>query len=220
MSARERTPRDARRRLGQNFLGSDLAARLVAEADLRPGELVVEIGAGAGALTSALARHGVEVVAVEIDPRWAERLRARVARMAHPGRVRVVQADFLALPLPDRPFRVIGSLPFGRTTAVLCRLLDDPRVPLARADVIVQWEVARKRTAAPPSTLLSTVWAPWWELRLGRRIPAAAFRPVPSVDAAVLVVTRRDRPLLPPAMAGLYARFVRAHWPFGGAIDR
>ena len=144
---------------------------------------------------------------------WAERLRARFDREAR-GRVRVVQGDFLSLPLPTRPFRVIGSLPFARTTDALRRLFDDPRVPLERADLVVQWEVARKRAAVPPATLLSTVWAPWWEFRLGRRIPAAEFRPVPRVDAAVLVVTRRDRPLLPVAMAGSYAAFVRAHWPF------
>lgn len=218
MSARERTLRDSRRsrrrRLGQNFLSHELADRLVGEADVRPGELVVEVGPGAGAITTALVRRGVEVVAVEIDPQWAERLRARVDQMAR-GRARVVHADFLSHPLPARPFRVFGSLPFARTTAILCRLLDDPRVPLARADLIVQWEVARKRAAVPPSTLLSTTWAPWWEFRLGPRIPAAAFRPVPAVDAAVLVVTRRDRPLLPPAMAERFAGFVRANWPFG-----
>jgi 23S rRNA (adenine-N6)-dimethyltransferase len=131
--------------------------------------------------------------------------------------VRVVEADFLTFALPTRPFRVIGSLPFGATTEILRRLLDDPRVPLKRAHVIVQWEVACKRAAVPPSTLLSTVWAPWWEFQLGRRIAAAEFRPVPQVDAGVLVVTRRGRPILPPDMATPWAAFVRSHWPFDRA---
>ena len=128
--------------------------------------------------------------------------------------MRVVEGDFLSLPLPSHPFRVIGSLPFGRTTDILRRLLDDPCVPLVRADLVVQWEVAQKRAAAPPSTLRSTVWAPWWEFRLQHRIPAGEFRPIPRVDAGVLVVTRRDPPLLPPNMASPYARFVHRHWPF------
>ncbi len=214
MSAERRTPRDERRRrLGQNFLCPELAERLVAEAGFRPGELVVEVGPGLGAVTVALGRRGVDVVAVELDPVWAARLRARLARTSR-GRVRVVEADFLSLPLPARPFRVVGSLPFGATTAVLGHLLADPRLPLERADLIVQWEVARKRAVVPPATLLSATWAPWWEFRLGRRIPAEAFRPVPRVDAGVLIVARRDRPLLPPAMARSYARFVRSHWPF------
>lgn len=187
MSAYGRNPRDERRRrLGQNFLRPEFADRLVAEADLRPGELVVKIGAGLGAITIALAHRGIDVVAVEIDPLWARRLRARIRGAGH---VQVMEADFLTFALPTRPFRVIGSLPFGATTNILRRLLDDPRLPLKRADVIVQWDVARKRAAVPPST---TVWTPWWE-----------FRPVPQVNAGVLVTIRRDCPILPPAMATL-----------------
>lgn len=212
MAAQRRTARDARRRsLGQNFLRPDVGRRIVASAELRPGELVVEIGAGRGALTHALAELPVDVVAVELDPVWAERLRAELA--GHP-RVRVVCADFFALALPARPFRVIGSLPFGRTTDVCRRLFDDPRLPLARADLIVQWEVARKRACTPPGTLLGTTWAPWWEFRLGAHLPAAAFRPIPRTDAGVLVATRRRDALLPPALAGDYAGFVRERWPF------
>jgi 23S rRNA (adenine-N6)-dimethyltransferase len=215
VSADRRTRRDERRRrLGQNFLRPEFADRLVAEADFRPGELVVEIGAGLGAITIALAHRGIDVVAVEVDPVCVRRLRSS-ARGA--GRVQVVEADFLTFPLPTRPFRVMGSLPFGETTEILRRLLGNPGVPLKRADVIVQWEVARKRAAVPPSTLLSTVWAPWWEFRLGRRIPAAEFRPAPHVDAGLLVVTRRDDPLLPSTMAASWAGFVRAHWPFDRA---
>jgi 23S rRNA (adenine-N6)-dimethyltransferase len=214
VSAARRTFRDERRRrLGQNFLRPELADRLVAEADVGPGELVIDVGAGRGALTAALVRRGADVVAVEIDPTWADRLR-RTRTRASAGRLRVVNADFVSCPLPTCPFRVVGCLPFGATTAILHHLLDDPLVPLVRADVVLQWEVARKRAAAPPSTLVSTAWAPWWEFRLGRRIPASEFRPVPKVDGAVLVVTRREPPVLPVAMALEYTRFVQAQWPF------
>ena len=216
MPARRRTARDARRRqLGQNFLEPELGHELVAGAGFRPGELVVEIGAGRGALTLALAREPIDVLAVELDPVWAERLRHALAR-AGCRRVRVVRADFLAFTLPARPFRVIGSLPFGSTTAICRRLFDDPRLPLERADLVVQWEVARKRASQPPASLLSTAWAPWWEFRVERHIAASAFRPVPRTDAGVLVVTRRRPTLLPPEMASDYARFVRAYWPFAG----
>jgi 23S rRNA (adenine-N6)-dimethyltransferase len=78
----------------------------------------------------------------------------------------------------------------------------------------VQWEVARKRAAVPPATLLSAQWAPWWEFRLGCRIPASAFEPVPAIDAAALAIVRRAPPLLPIAMARSYARFLRRSWPF------
>jgi 23S rRNA (adenine-N6)-dimethyltransferase len=216
VSAERRTPRDERRRrLGQNFLPRAAADRIVADSGLRPGELVVDIGAGTGALTLAVARRGARVIAIEVDPVWAQRLRQNRAVRASSGYIRVERADVLEYPLPQRPFRVVGCLPFRATTAILHRLLDDPRLPLQRADLIVQLEVARKRAAVPPETLLSTTWAPWWEFRTGRHLPAATFRPVPRVDAAVLVVTRRQPPLLPVTMAPDYASFVRAHWPFG-----
>ncbi|MPZ31734.1 MAG: hypothetical protein GEV13_12180 [Rhodospirillales bacterium] len=134
--------------------------------------------------------------------------------------VHVVARDFLAVTLPPEPFRVIGSLPFARTTDILHRLLDDPAIPMQRADVIVQWEVAVKRAATPPVTLISTAWAPWWGMQLTRRIPAALFRPVPRVDAGLLTITRRDPPLLPVPMARPYADFVQREWPFAPARHR
>jgi 23S rRNA (adenine-N6)-dimethyltransferase len=212
VSASKRTARDERRRrLGQNFLRPDLAAALVAEAAFDAGDLVVEIGAGRGALKFALARHGVQVVALERDPYWAAQLRREVRRRGA-ARVSIMCCDALRYRLPRRPFRVMGSIPFGATTALLRHLLDDRAGTLRRADLIVQWEVARKRAASPPTTMLSTAWAPWWSFELGRRLPASSFRPVPSVDAAVLQVVRREPPLLPDHMADAYASFVRQHW--------
>jgi 23S rRNA (adenine-N6)-dimethyltransferase len=213
--AGRRTPRDERRRrLGQNFLQPTAAERFISDAGVRPGELVVDIGAGSGGLSRELLRRGVRVIAVEADPVWAQRLGELAAREGD-GRLHVVNSDFLAWRLPDRPYRVVACLPFGATTAILHRLFDDPAQPLMRADLIVQWEVARKRSAAPPDTLVSTTWAPWWEFRLGRRIPAVDFRPVPRVDGGVLVASRRRPPLLPTSMAAPFADFVRAGWPFG-----
>ena len=217
MSAHARTARDERRRrLGQNFLRPEVGQQIVESAGFRPGQLVVEIGAGRGALTFALARQPIDVVAVELDPVWSERLRSELRHAGH-QRVRVVHADFRAFTLPAQPFRVIGSLPFGSTTDICRRLFDDPRLPLERADLVVQWEVACKRSRQPPTSLLGAAWAPWWEFRLGRRIAAGAFRPVPRSDAGILVATRRRPALLPPAVAPAWARCVRAHWPPAGA---
>jgi 23S rRNA (adenine-N6)-dimethyltransferase len=213
VSADRRTRRDERRRsLGQNFLRPERADQLVDSAAFAADDLVVEIGAGRGALTYALARRGVHVVALEKDPHWADALRREVGRRHLDGLVRVVCCDALDYRMPRRPYRVIGSLPFGATTSILRHLLDNPGSYLVRADLIVQWEVARKRALMPPSTLLSTAWAPWWSFEVVQRIPATAFRPVPSVDAAVLCVTRRDPPLLPPRMAAPFASFVRRQW--------
>lgn len=153
------------------------------------------------------------MIALEIDPAWALRLRDRVEN-DHLASIRVINADVLDWSWPAAPFRVVGCIPFGVTTAILHRLLDDPAVAMYRADLITQAEVATKRATVPPATLLSTVWAPWWRFERGRPVPAAAFRPVPRVNAAVLTIQRRTPPLLPPDMARKYAEFVRGSWPF------
>jgi 23S rRNA (adenine-N6)-dimethyltransferase len=212
VSAVRRTPRDERRRrLGQNVLKPEVAKTLVTEASFEASDLVVEIGAGLGSFTFALARQVDLVVALEADAFLAGQLRRAVDRRGATN-VIVLDVDARRYRFPSRPFRAFGSLPFGLTTALMRRLFDDPHGSLVRADLVVQWDVARKRAAVPPTSLLSTTWAPWWAFDLGRRIPADAFRPVPSVDAAVLTVTRRTPPLLPAGLAAGYGAFVREEW--------
>jgi 23S rRNA (adenine-N6)-dimethyltransferase len=190
-----RTPRRAE--LGQHFLaGGRLAADLVERAGVGPSDLVVEVGAGNGVLTQALARRAGRVLAVEIDPRLAARTGRRLARY---GNVEVITADALRLPLPRRPFRVVASLPFGSTAALLRWLLDDPRVPLRRADLVVQEEAARRYATGRPGTPETLRWGAWYELQVGRRLPPGCFRPPPRAAAAVLVARRRRPPLLPVA---------------------
>jgi 23S rRNA (adenine-N6)-dimethyltransferase len=196
---------------GRHFLRSArLAGEIVAAADVRPGELVVEIGAGFGRLTAPLCLAGARVVAVELDPELAGSLRRRYARHG----LTVVGADILSLPLPTEPHRVLGNIPFAITTPILRRLLGDPRSPLEGADLIVQDGFARKRTSTRPTTMLSLGWLPWWRLHAERHLPAACFEPSPAVDAALLTIRPRrpaliDAGLVPAYRALLQTAFTR-----------
>ena len=195
-----------RRVLSQNFLVDRHAIdALVDGSGAGAGDLVVDIGAGNGLISAALVRRGAQVLAVERDPSLAERLRAKFATWPA---VTVVEADVLETPWPAEPFRVVANIPFGITTKILRHLLDSD--VLARADLIVQAEVARKRGSAGRGTLLNACWEPWFEFGTGARIPAAAFRPRPRVDAAILIVTRRQPPLVPVASRRDYTDFVTA----------
>jgi 23S rRNA (adenine-N6)-dimethyltransferase len=193
---------------GQHLLRSNALIReIVTQAGVRADELVLEIGAGTGRISEELARAARRVVAVELDPRFADALRRRFR--ASPA-VEVVESDVLQLPLPNVPFRVFGNVPFALTTAILRRLLDEPASALFRADLILQFETARKRASVWPGNLTSLGWLPWWQFSLVRRVPASAFEPVPSVDAGVLAVTRRSPPLLRPEQRVHYVRLLHA----------
>lgn len=209
-----RSARDRRRRThGQNFLVDPaVVERLLARIDLRADELVVDVGAGTGALTIPLARTGVSVLAIERDRRWVAELQQRIEQAGVAGRVQLRRGDLRQVSWPRRPYRVVASPPYGLTTRLLGRLLDDPVRGPTRADLLVQWEVACKRAASPPKTLRSATWAPWWQFQLGEKVPRTAFRPVPATDSGWLHVTRRDPPILPEHLAAGFHEILRPHW--------
>ena len=157
------------------------------------------------------------MLAVEIDPALTGGLARRFADAAN---VTVLRADAREVALPVNPYRIVANPPFGHTAAILHRLLDDPGGGLQRVDLVVQWQVARHRAQVSDGAaadLVGAAWAPWWRFARGRRLPAACFRPRPSVDAAVLVITRADPPELPPDDFGRYEAFLRANWGKGTA---
>ena len=132
----------------------------------------------------------------------------------------MVEADAREVELPREPFRVVANLPFAGTNEILRHLLDDPRVPLVRADLVVQWGVAVKRALPWPSTVNGVVWGAWYSTRVARRLPRNAFAPPPSVDAAVLVFERRPAPLVPIELASGYRRFVARGFREGRRLVR
>jgi 23S rRNA (adenine-N6)-dimethyltransferase len=209
----ERRARRASPARSQHFLrDSAVAAELVRLGGVGPGDLVIEVGAGDGAITAELARRAGYVVAIEIDPALARRLRRR---FQGPAPVVIVEGDVVRQGLPRLPFRVVSNVPFAATTRVLRMLLDDPRSSLEQAALLVQWEVALKRARERPSTLLGLSWAPWWNVTSARRVPATAFSPPPSVDGGIVVVRRRTPPLLPPAEAFQFRALVRTGFSRG-----
>ncbi len=217
MAGRRATARPPRPR-SRHFLRSRIAAAIVAGADVRRSDLVVDIGAGTGRLTAELARVARHVVAIELDPQLAGSLRGRWPN------VTVVEGDALRVAFPDEPFRVVANIPFAHTNDLLHRLLDDPALPLERADLIVEWGVAVKRGLPAPSSVSGILWGAFREFRVERKLLASAFDPPPRCDAGLLVVTRRARPLVAASDLPAYRRFVadafRRGRRVGGVLPR
>jgi 23S rRNA (adenine-N6)-dimethyltransferase len=191
----------ARRAYSQNLLSSASAVRRLAEAAaVGPGDLVYEVGAGRGRLTSALVARSGRVVAYEVDPEMAAALPRR------PG-LEVRIADFLRAAAPAEPFAVVGNLPYALTSAVVDWCLRAPA--LTSATLLTQLEYARKRTGdyGRWSRLTIGTW-PAYSWELAGRVPRTAFRPVPGVDGGILRLVRRDVPLVAPDALPSYRRLV------------
>lgn len=175
---------------GAHFLRNRaIAGELIRSSGVGPGDLVFDLGAGYGAITAGLAATGARVIAVEIDARLAGRLERRFSGDAN---VRVVRGDARQIPLPRRRFHVVSSIPFAATTALLRRLLGNPAMPLAGADLITGWGAAKGLTAAVPRNREISRWRSRYRISLMRRIPAASFSPPPETGAAHV----RVRPVL------------------------
>lgn len=184
---RGRRPSSAPR--SQHFLGSSrLAAEIAASAGIGPQDLVVEFGAGYGRLTEQLGRRAGRVIAVELDVRLASRLRTRLGAHSH---IAVVTGDVLDVPLPNRPFKVVSNLPFHATSTVLHRLLDDPGLPLVRADLVVAWGAALAVTGVFGTAHKARPWTNRYEFLLLRRLSAILFDPPPGTDAALISIRPR-----------------------------
>lgn len=192
------------RALGQNFLSDPNTARRIARlAEVGPGDAVVEIGPGLGALTVALAATGASVTAVEIDRHVLPALRAAVGPMG----VRVVHADALSLAWADllqgAPHWVlVGNLPYNVAVPLVLRALDEAQA-IGRMLVMVQREVAERLVAGPGSRAYGAVSvhvAYLAEARLVGHVPATVFVPRPRVESSLVALRRLDHPAVDPAV--------------------
>lgn len=186
---------ELRRRLGQNFLIDPAIRDAIAEAaGLRRDDEVLEVGAGAGTLTIALAPRCRRVVAVELDPRLVRILRDVLAGHTN---VEVVEADILRFDL-KRAFAdggevVAGNIPYSLTGALIRKLLDHPPRP-RRLSLVVQKEVAERWASTTAASLATVAVQVFAEPRIAFTIPAESFEPVPRVDSALVTLDVRPVP--------------------------
>lgn len=203
-----------RRDLGQNFVADANTVRRIARlAEVGPGDRVVEIGAGLGSLTLALADTGARVVAVEVDRGVVPVLRELVADRPN---VTVVEGDAMHLDWAavlgdDDGWVLVANLPYNVATPLVCDLLDG--VPqIERMLVMVQKEAAERFCAAPRSPqygAVSVKVAFWATARIAGSVPASVFVPRPNVESALADIRRRPAPATTAPADSLF-RLVRA----------
>jgi len=194
-----------RRDLGQNFVADPNTVRRIARlAEVGEGDHVVEIGAGLGSLTLALAETGANVTAIEVDRGVVPILHEVVS---HCERVTVIEADATTVDWnellhPHTDWTLVANLPYNVATPLVCDLLDD--VPAIESMlVMVQREVADRMAAGPGDKLYGAVSvkvAYWASASVVATVPASVFVPRPNVESALVRIDRRPTPPIDPAL--------------------
>jgi 16S rRNA (adenine1518-N6/adenine1519-N6)-dimethyltransferase len=196
------------RALGQNFVADpNVVERIARLARVGPGDRVLEIGAGLGSLTIALARTGAEVLAVEVDRHLEPVLR----EVVQPLGVSVVRADAMSCDWEElvgidddgRGWVLVANLPYNIATPLIVELLAGVRA-VRRMLVMVQREVGERLAARPGSRVYGAVSvrvAFFAEARVVAKIPASVFVPRPNVDSVLVEIVRREPLPVAPEVA-------------------
>ncbi len=206
-----------RKRLGQHVLVSErVRDRLVDALDLRPSDVVVEIGAGTGALTERLVKAAGRVIAFEVDGGLAAVLGEQLAGAPNleVRREDILKADLgpLAAEAGNEDVVLVGNLPYSITTPILTRVLESG-LAFRAAYFTMQREVAQRLLAAPASrdrgaiTYLVEYHA---EARRVLVVPRTAFEPVPAVESVLVELIRRAAPAVSPQNPDLTFALIRA----------
>ena len=204
----------ADKKLGQNFLiDENIVRNIVAAAELSDKDTVLEVGPGIGTLTQGLAESGASVVAVELDKRLLPVLDTTLEGYDN---VRIVNGDILQVDIMQTvgvdEFKVCANLPYYITTLIIFALLEK-RLPMERLVAMVQKEVAERMAAKPGGKdygALSVAIQYYTEPEIAFIVPPSSFIPAPSVDSAVIVCKRREKPPVEVCDEALFFRVVKA----------
>lgn len=205
--------------LGQHFLiHQATAGKIAAAIHPEPGDVVVEIGAGLGALTLPLSKSGARVIAVEIDSELAAFLHRKFRAKTGEETVGVECMDILKLDLValhdrfKRKLKIIGNLPYNISSPVLFKLMEGADC-IQEAVLMLQNEVAERVLAGPGSkdnSILSIMASYHSERKRFMRIKPSQFHPPPKVDSQVICLTFRKCPLTPRVESPWLLQVVKA----------
>lgn len=198
--------------LGQNFLHDpNILEKIITMSGIMPGDTVLEIGPGTGALTTRLAQHARHVVLVEVDERMRPILENQLAPYNNVYMVfdDILKVDVLRL-IGPKDFIVIANLPYYITSAILRHLLEQHRRP-RRLVLTVQLEVAERLVAKPGAMSLLAVSVQFYgKAQIMARLNPAVFWPRPDVESAVVRIDTYDTPPVNVPDTAAFFRVVRA----------
>jgi 16S rRNA (adenine1518-N6/adenine1519-N6)-dimethyltransferase len=192
-----------KKRLGQNFLTQiGVIQKLVAAANIQPGQTILEIGPGTGNLTAELVKTGNKVIVVEKDREMIEILKERLPHCGGPtpassrgldprnNQLRIINQDALRFDETAiaPPYKIAANLPFYLAAPLIRKFLESQNPPLSLT-VIVQKEVAQRICAQPPQMSLLAISVQFYaSVKIIDYISRGSFWPAPKVDCAILQI--------------------------------
>lgn len=191
----------------QHFLRSQrLIKELVGHTTIKKSDVVWDIGAGSGVIASVLAERAGQVVAVEYEPRTAEKLRHNIVQYDN---VEVHEGDFLTMALPRTPYKVFANIPFHLSSPIVRKLTEAEYAPQA-VWLVVQRQFARKIVPGDDhfTGQLGAMIGPLYTARIRKKLQRTDFWPHPNVDTVLLELIQRDEPLVALTDMPRYRQFI------------
>ena len=191
----------------QYFLRSPgLIKALVGHTNITARDVVYDIGAGSGVISSVLADRAKSVIAVEFEPRMAEKLRGNMEQYPN---VTVHQGDFLEMPLPNGLYKIFANIPFHLSSPIVRRLAEAENPPTATY-LIVQKQFANKLLPDFDGFTgqLGMMIGPIFAAKIRKRLKRTDFWPHPNVDTVMIELLLRPEPLVPVAKMPAYRQFI------------
>lgn len=191
----------------QNFLRSPkLVESLVTRSNLTKDDIVYDIGAGSGIISSVLAKRVKQVVAVEYEPEAAKKL---IHNMKDYTNVTVKSGDIMQLKLPISPYKIFANIPFHLSSPIIQRFINSPMSPDA-AYLIVQKQFGRKLIATDTTHFtgqLGMLIGAEYKVKIIKNLQKTDFWPHPAVDTVCIELIKRPQPLIPRQRLSGYAQF-------------
>lgn len=192
----------------QHFLRSPrLVAELIGHSNIRKNDVVYDLGAGSGVITSVLANRCKQVVAVEIEPDALNKLRDNLGDVKN---VTIIEKDILTLIPTHESYKIFSNIPFSLSSQIIQRFVFDLPAPKCMY-LIVQKQFARKLVPGDDhfTSLLSAEIGPFFSARIRKPLRKTDFTPPPAVDTVLLELKRREEQLINPGETNRYREFIQ-----------
>ena len=189
-----------------NLRGQDFIKELIGHTNIKPNDIVYDIGAGTGAISAALASRVLHVYAIEFEPIAAQKLRENMRQFQN---VTVKEGDFLNMKLPNGTYKIFANIPFHLSSQIVHKITEDENPPSA-AYLIVQKQFANK--LLPNSDRftgqLGMMIGPTFGVRIRRPLKRSDYTPPPAVDTVLIEIKKRDEPFIPLEDMEKYRGFI------------